>query len=193
MSKRRKKFSRWLVRGSALGLILSYLFNNFVMTIELPGFLIIMVLSLVAPWLIKNGRSLFRIGPGYLYEYTVRHPVTDKVVCGYVGKTRRDPKVRYEEHMGRGKYGKPAQPWTDTVVRWKVIYDSKRVTDIGLSLREQFHIRVRRPLYNVTYNMGNRRRIPPHVAKQQRSERDRRSGWGLLGPVMDIKQIEDLW
>lgn len=105
-----------------------------------------------------------------------------RVVCGYVGKTRQKPwwddraKVwrypRIEQHLyGSGRYGKGAQPWSDTVAYWYLAHESRWVTDLGLHLREWANIKLRRPLYNYTMNLRNRRRITIPDAKRQRAIR----------------------
>jgi hypothetical protein len=91
---------------------------------------------------------------------------------GYVGKTqRRDVRVRWNEHT-LGTRDKPPQPWIDTLARWEVLYCSHRVSGLVLAWVEFVAIKTYRPLYNVTWNLGNRQAIPPWVAVTQRTTRD---------------------
>ena len=109
--------------------------------------------------------------PGIIYGFRVRHPRTDRVRWGYVGKTRRRLETRVAEHM-------ESQPWSDTVVACPgtvahVLWESPNVSGLGLALREWWFIRTRRPLYNHTHNLSNGRRIPKHEAAKQRARRER--------------------
>lgn len=98
-----------------------------------------------------------------LYRFWVRHPVTGKVVLGYIGETGRLPFVRLMEHV-------LAQPWADTIVRWEVdptTYWGKPAVEAA----EKTAIEQERPLYNVEHNMGNPDRIKPWEAVAQRQAR----------------------
>lgn len=159
--------------GAALGGAIAYLTHQHVTAVSQTATAVLMVAGVVAVLVLPRWKRLFRFYPGHLYRFYVRHPVTGRKVCGYIGLTRRDPRVRFEEHMGRGRYGQPAKPWTDTVTDWDVIWSSRRVSDFGLALREQALIRIRRPLYNDVHNRKNRRRVMPQDAKAQRLSRDR--------------------
>lgn len=102
-----------------------------------------------------------------LYRFWVRHPVTGKVVLGYIGETGRLPFVRLMEHV-------LAQPWADTIVRWEVdptTYWGKPAVEAA----EKTAIEQERPLYNVEHNMGNPDRIKPWEAVAQRQARE--PGW----------------
>lgn len=169
--KRKSKILPKIGLGVVLGFGAAYLTDEHLFAVPESSMVYAMALGVLSVFIVPNWKQFFRLGPGHLYVFTVRHPKTGRKVCGYVGKTRRDPKVRYEEHVGNGRYGDAAKPWTDTVTEWRVIYSSKRVSDIGLSIREQLNIKLRRPLYNVTFNQRNRRRIKPFEAKTQRAAR----------------------
>lgn len=134
------------------------------------------VIAVVAPLVVllaSAGRRLFRIGPGYIYMAVVQHPRSGRRVCGYVGKTIRDPRTRWNEHQfGGGRYGSAAQPWSDTIIEWRVLHSSRRMTALGLHLREWINIKCRLPLYNIQMNRANPRRIPPWTARNQRATRD---------------------
>lgn len=125
--------------------------------------------------LVLIGRLVLGIGYGAVYIIEVAHPDTGRPVCGYVGKTTQyPPSKRIAQHLeGSARYGTPAQPWEDTVLRWWLAHESRWMTNLGLHLRELVNIRMRRPLYNYTMNLGNRRRIPKWTAEEQRAERDR--------------------
>jgi hypothetical protein len=112
-------------------------------------------------------RARFRFGACYAFD--VYHPVTGKEVCGYVGKTRRKPSVRETEHL-KGRPGVPPKPWADTVIRFRVIYSSQRVSTFGLWWREIRYILKLKPLYNIQYR--SRKNIPPWMALEQRRDRD---------------------
>lgn len=173
MSRRRKStILPRIALGAAVGAGAAFLVDAHVVAVTQTATVILVLLGILVVFIAPRWKKLFRFYPGHLYAFTVRHPRTGRRVCGYVGKTRRDPRVRYEEHLGNGRYGDAAKPWTDTVTDWRVIYSSKRVSDIGLSLREQLHIRLRRPLYNIEYNGRNRRRVKPWEAKAQRLSRN---------------------
>lgn len=189
MSRKRKRLWGKVGFGVGLGLVTAYLIDTHLTPISDSALVYAMALGILAVFVVPNWKQFFRFGPGHLYVFTVRHPKTGKAVCGYVGKTRRDPTIRYEEHLGNGRYGDPAKPWTDTITNWHVIYSSKRVSDIGLSLRERLHIKLRRPLYNYTYNLRNRRRIKSKEAKMQRTTRDRGAEWtgGRSGQVFSAR------
>jgi len=102
-----------------------------------------------------------------LYRFWVRHPVTGKVVLGYVGETVRLPFVRLMEHI----YD---QPWADTIVRWEVestVYPGKA----AVLAAEKAAIERERPLYNIEHNMGNPLRVKPWEAVAHRQARE--PGW----------------
>ncbi|MEV1315402.1 hypothetical protein AB0J14_04875 [Micromonospora arborensis] len=102
-----------------------------------------------------------------LYRFWVRHPVTGRIVLGYVGETVRMPFTRLMEHI----YD---QPWADTIVRWEV--DSTTYAGKAAVLAaEKAAIESERPLYNIEWNMGNPLRIPPWTAVAQRQARE--PGW----------------
>lgn len=125
------------------------------------------------------GRRVRRLGlwwgsaPGACYRLRVRHPRSGRVVNGYVGQTRRPVQVRIDEHL-LGTATAAPKVWADTVVGWDVLW-SGRCTQGGLDWRERWFIVTRRPLYNVQWNTGNRRRIEPSRAARQRARRGYRS------------------
>jgi hypothetical protein len=132
--------------------------------------------SAVVAVLVLIVKLLLGIGYGAIYVIDSWNPWTDYTteICGYVGKTRQRPEERIRQHLeGSTRYGTPAQPWEDTVIRWRVVHESRYMTNLGLHLRELANIRLRRPIYNYMMNMGNSRRIPKWVAIEQREERDR--------------------
>lgn len=135
-----------------------------------------LVVSVLAGLALLCAKFAWGIGYGAIYVIEVYHPKTGQPTCGYVGKTRQyPPSKRIAQHLeGSDRYG-PSQPWSDTATgRWWLAAESRAVTNLGLHFRELFHIRVRRPLYNYTMNLGNSRRIPKPKAERQRDARDRR-------------------
>lgn len=126
--------------------------------------------------LVLIGKLLLGIGYGAIYVIDGWLPEYDyqREGCIYVGKTRQCPaSKRIEQHLyGSSHFGTSAQPWSDTVTRWRVVHESRYMTNLGLHLRELVNIRLRRPRYNYMMNMGNSRRIPKYVAADQRAERD---------------------
>jgi hypothetical protein len=93
----------------------------------------------------------------------------------YVGEGWVD--LRRKEHLaGGGRYRRPAKPWSDLrpsihVIRlpyWKWLLRSVETLLILLLW----------PVYNVSKNRWNPRRIPPGVAEFQRRMRDR-IGWSF--------------
>jgi len=115
---------------------------------------------------------------GGVYVYRCRKPGARLRIpflswhFAYVGETtsfyHRDQQHRY----GLGAYGTPAQPWADRspyvwlripLPRWKWLLRSVETLVILLVW----------PVYNVSKNRWNPRRIKPVVARQQRLARDR--------------------
>jgi hypothetical protein len=95
-----------------------------------------------------------------------------RIENGYVGKTQRQkPRTRWNEHI-RGTATAPPSAWADLVASWELLYSSKKVRGVTLAWLEWFYIRVYRPRYNYTFNLGNRRRIPKYEAENQREIRD---------------------
>lgn len=96
---------------------------------------------------------------------------------GYAGRTnngkRRDGQHRFgyvwdgQEH--------PPKPWADLIVRRYVIFRKKPRLEITTHFLEWFTIRLLLPVYNVSMNAGNPRRIKPWEQKRQRAER---LAWG---------------
>lgn len=99
-----------------------------------------------------------------LYRFWVRHPVTGLRALGYIGETARAPFVRLMEHIQE-------KPWADTIIGWEV--DDRTFTGKEAVLAaERAAIHAEKPLYNIEENLGNRGRIPPWTAKEQRAARD---------------------
>lgn len=173
MKRKHKRVRNKIAAGLALGVALDYAIQTYVF--ETPPVVTTALLALsVVPMFLRPKLRRGKRRPGYLYEFTVRHPRTEKEVCGYVGLTHRDPQTRYEEHMGNGRYGAPAKPWVDTVTDWRVTYSSKSISEASLARREKVQILLKLPLYNITHNSNNPRRVTPTEAKRQRMVRDRK-------------------
>ena len=91
---------------------------------------------------------------------------------GYVGLSN-NVSMRRLDHLGQGRYGHTAKPWTDLDPVWHVL---KLPWWLGfrwtLAPIEYVAIRVLLPRYNVTHNLGNPRRVPPAKQRAQRAQRD---------------------
>jgi len=148
---------------------------------------------------------------GTLYSYRAYHPddyllylqgsqITPRTIYAYGGKTtRRDWEARVEEHLwGGGAYDSKPDPWADTVLGWHPDGTVEQVMAAGgyrntwqgrtvpllLSIGEiLIAIKLRRPLYNHQWNLGNRRRIPIYMQEDQRQLRDLARGPGSPVPV----------
>jgi hypothetical protein len=106
-----------------------------------------------------------------LYRFRVYHPddmhldpSQRRIVLGYIGETVRQPLARLLEHLAD-------QPWWDTVVGWDLdprVFAGKQ----AVCEAERAAIEWELPLYNVEWNRGNGRRIPPPLAIRQRRARD---------------------
>lgn len=102
-----------------------------------------------------------------MYAAWVAHPVTGRVVCGYVGKRSGHLHVRIGEHMYGGTSRQPQpSPWSDTVVVWKVLYAGE-CSRFTLWWLEIVAITLLRPLYNYEWNRLNPRRIELYVAARR--------------------------
>lgn len=100
---------------------------------------------------------------------------------GYVGLTV-SYHFRQEDHLGTGRNGQPAQPWSDLDPVWKKIIPLPwwLCWHWLMNPLETLVIRVTLPRYNDAKNHGNPRRIPKSVARAQRMERDHvRAVWGI--------------
>lgn len=115
---------------------------------------------------------------GEVYLYRTRKPSGRSWLRhnGYVGKTR-SPKQRHRQHMGRpavgDRYVSTGQPWSDLEPRRHVVFRMRHCPDWLLALAELMAIRLLLPVYNISGNRGNPRRIRPWVAQEQRRARDR--------------------
>lgn len=91
---------------------------------------------------------------------------------GYVGLSN-NVSMRRLDHLGQGRYGHAAKPWTDLDPVWHVL---KLPWWLGfrwtLAPLEYVAIRVLLPRYNVTHNLGNPRRVTPAMQRAQRAQRD---------------------
>jgi len=91
---------------------------------------------------------------------------------GYVGLSNHWERRRLD-HLGQGRYGTAAKPWTDLDPRWHVLrlpwWLGFRWT---LAPIEFVAIKVLMPRYNVTHNRANPRRVPLAVQRLQRAQRD---------------------
>lgn len=121
----------------------------------------------------KPGRSPFRRRPGAVYRIRTVRPGTHslqfaRVRTGYIGKTAQRVERRIAQH-------RVAQPWSDLIVSWDVLWESRSVSAFGLWWREIYYILTRFPVYNVQWNRirWNPRRIEPYVAQAQRDKRTR--------------------
>lgn len=104
-----------------------------------------------------------------LYRVMVVHPVTGKVVLGYIGETGRMPFTRFMEHL----YD---QPWGDTIVGHPHVDPRVFAGKAQVLAAEQAAVIAEKPLYNIKYQKGAPHQIPQWTAREQRAERDRRRG-----------------
>lgn len=146
--------------------------------------------------------------PGRLYLYGVYDPHallhTDmwgrpapllKVIHGYYGQTRRKAETRWREHeFGIPSQHKPPQVWADTVVWRKVTKEYRWIGDHRLDAKEAFGIMLRyRPVYNISLNMANPRRIPPWEAAELRARRDALGGTAVLVELAKQQKRQSHW
>lgn len=90
----------------------------------------------------------------------------------YVGRTAR-PDLRHREHMvGGGKWRARPKPWADLEPRRYVICRKKRRLEITTHFLEWFWIKALMPVYNISMNRTNPRRIKPWTQVAQRISRD---------------------
>jgi hypothetical protein len=91
---------------------------------------------------------------------------------GYVGLSN-SWELRKRDHLGQGRYGNAAKPWTDLDPVWHVL---KLPWWLGfrwtLAPLEFVAIKVLMPRYNVTHNRANPRRVPLQTQRLQRLARD---------------------
>lgn len=111
----------------------------------------------------------WRGGRGAIYAASVVHPITGlRCRYGYLGKTRQRPSERWAQHEGRSsRYRGPGQPWSDTIIEWRVVKSFEHVSDAGLWWAEVWRIVLFLPLYNYQWNTHNPRRIPKYVAARR--------------------------
>lgn len=137
-------------------------------------------------------RKVRRRKPGIYLARTEQHARPGRYENGYVGRSTHVP-TRKRQHTGALYYsptigrslaasaaaGRPVmaaatdKPWADLAPRWLVLrlpwwLSWKWV----LAPLELLAIKVLRPRYNVELNRGNRRRVPLHVQRAQRRQRD---------------------
>lgn len=144
---------------------------------------VLVVLVLIGVW------SYLTAGPGAIYLAVVRHPLSGRKVCGYVGKTVRNPQTRWDEHMF-GSRSEGPKSWGDTVVCWRVVCRFGRIPSWCLSWLEWVNIRARFPLYNIVWNRRlNPRRIPPWEARRLRVERDA----GVFTRRFERRAVRGVW
>lgn len=84
---------------------------------------------------------------------------------GYIGKTTQHVPRRIQQHRA-------TQPWSDLIVSWDVLWESRRVTAFGLWWREIYYILTRFPVYNYQWNRWNPRRVPKYRALIERGKRN---------------------
>jgi len=112
-----------------------------------------------------------RRGPG-IYLVRTRKHVGRRRENAYVGMSTQ-LHLRRLDHLGQGRYKRPAKDWTDLDPRWHVLQLPWWLGWKWLLLTLEFlAIRLLLPRYNVTHNLRNPRRIPPVKARAQRRARD---------------------
>lgn len=95
---------------------------------------------------------------------------------GYAGRTNNARRRDAEHLVGGGRYGTVAKSWADRRPRRKVIFPMRRRLELTTRFLEWLTIKTLMPVYNITWNRTNPRRIPPWVAARQRAMRDT-VGW----------------
>lgn len=121
-----------------------------------------------------------------IYAYRTRKPgaVWGLPLVGrhwaYVGRTN-DLARRHQEHiLGGGMYDAVAKPWADLEPRLYVIRPKKRRREWTTNFLEWFFIWLLLPVYNVSMNAGNPRRIRRAEQLRQRAARDRSEALGVV-------------
>lgn len=90
----------------------------------------------------------------------------------YVGRTN-DGVRRHSEHLiGGGKWAAKAKPWADLEPKRYVLARRKRRREITTHFLEWWWIHVLFPVYNVSMNAANPRRVKPWTQAEQRAARD---------------------
>jgi hypothetical protein len=121
--------------------------------------------------------QLFKDKPRYgeVYAYRTLKPWWALILkrhWAYAGQTR-NPAMRHVEHVqGGGRYGAVAKDWSDLDPRRYVIWRSAAVRNWRLNLAERLVILALLPVYNVTMNLANPRRITKSAAHAHRVRRD---------------------
>lgn len=91
---------------------------------------------------------------------------------GYVGLSNH-VHLRRLDHLGQGRHGQTAKPWSDLDPVWHVLrlpwWLGFRWT---LAPLEFLAIKILLPRYNQTMNYGNPRRVTLAAQKRQRAQRD---------------------
>lgn len=116
----------------------------------------------------KPGRNPFRRCPGAVYRIRTARgwvPLLHGEHTGYIGKTTQRVATRIAQHRA-------CQPWSDLIVSYDVLWESRRVTAFGLWWREIYYILTRFPVYNYQWNRWNPRRVPKYRALIERGKRN---------------------
>jgi hypothetical protein len=150
------------------------------------------LLVIVAAWYLLGGKRWLakvrrRRGGIYLVR-TRRHHLRPRWLSWlgmrencYVGLTV-SYHFRQKDHLGIGRNGQAAQPWSDLDPVWKKVIPLPWFLCWHWLMNplETLVIRLTWPRYNDAKNHWNPRRIPKDVAESQRLERDRvRAIWGV--------------
>lgn len=102
---------------------------------------------------------------------------------GYVGLSN-NWQLRRLDHLGLGRHGQAAKPWTDLDPKWHVLrlpwWLGSRWT---LAPLEYVAIKVLLPRYNDTHNRSNPRRVPLATQRHQRAMRDA-NAVGIAGRML---------
>ena len=98
----------------------------------------------------------------------------------YVGRTN-DLARRDDEHLvGGGRYGAVPKDWADLEPRRYVLVGYRRRREPRTHLLEWAAVRLLWPVYNVSMNRWNPRRIKPYDARRQRQARNISAGRGVI-------------
>lgn len=117
-------------------------------------------------------RKVRRRKPGVYLVRVDHHINRARRVVGYVGESV-NVSMRRLDHLGQGRFGQVAQPWSDLRPHWYVI---RLPWWMGwkwvLRPLETLIIVATWPVYNDAKNRWNPRRIPKTLAAIQRRKRD---------------------
>jgi hypothetical protein len=122
------------------------------------------------PWFARTTEAIYAYRtrkPGAVWGWPVigRH-------WGYVGRTNHLERRNQQHLYGGGTYGAVAKPWADLEPKLYVLVRPGRRLELTTHLLEWAWIKILMPVYNVSMNRSNPRRIKPWDQHAQRRARD---------------------